>query len=167
MLEDLKSRLDFAAERLDDLVDKVEDQLDDFGEEAEELWQKSRVRITALGDKLKDASAKTIASIDAKTDEAELQAHLAAMEAREQWDNVAELVAQFAQDAKREAGSELDHAKVQAHLARLEAADFMAEQGHKISAEFQQSKAKVENASMKAAAELSEKFTGIISSLTR
>lgn len=163
MLDDLKEILDKASESMDEVLEKIEDKAEDFSEETQLLWLRSKLYLADMKRSLKDASKK----LETTTDEGLLQAHLAAMDAHDQWQVLKYNVATFFQYAENKSQPVIDNAILQSHLARMEVRDFMAESGEDLKDKFAQSKDKVEQASFKAAAEIRSNFEGFIAGLPK
>ena len=163
MLDQLKSHLEKANELLEKIVDTVDDEAEDFGDERRELWNISKQQVQKLKQRLSQASEH----IDEATDDAVLQAHLAAMDGRDHWHNLQHNVHAFVQHAEDKSRPALDHTVLQAHLAQMDARDFMAESAHTLKEDYQVSKQKVEKASLKAAAEIRERCEGFIAGLPK
>lgn len=150
MLEELKSALKSAQVRLDDIVDKIEDTSEEWSEHTAELWQRTKPHLQSMRKSVSQAAD----SLHTQTDEARLQAHLAAMDAHDRWQHLSKTVSELTQHVARKTTHELQHAELQAHLAAMDARDFANENGPKIRREFNEAKDKVEAASHKAAQEL-------------
>lgn len=163
MLDQLKSHLEKSGEFLDRIVDQVEDEAEDFADDSRELWKLSKQHVRQLKARLSEASTQ----LDTASDEARLQAHLAAMDAHEQWQTLQHNVHAFMRYANDKSRPVLDHAVLQSHLAHMDARDFMKESGQAIKEDFHLSKEKVEQASMKAAADIREHCEGLIAGLPK
>lgn len=146
MLDDLKNSLEKTQEHLDDMLDKLEATAKDWSEEAGELWQDTRRHLHTLKDSLTSASE----SLHTQTDEARLQAHLAAMDASDQWQHLSEVVSAFSHHATHKTTQELQHANLQAHLATMDTRDFIDAKAPEIKREFNSAKEKVETGSVEA-----------------
>ena len=157
MLEKLKKSLEKSQESLEEVVDKLDDRLEDVGEDAIELWQQTKPKLQHLKEVLSGA-AKTLHT---QTDEARLQAHLATMDAADQWSHLSHTVTELAQHTQSKGQSELQHANLQAHLAKMEARDFINTQGEEIRRDYKLAKEKVEQASQHAAESLEKSFQRI------
>jgi hypothetical protein len=110
---------------------------------------------------MKESMAAAEHSLQAKTDEARLQAHLAIMDAHDQWSYLSGPVTELAQHARQKGKTGLQHAELQAHLAKMEARDFMNEQGGPIRQEFEHAKEKLEQTSLKAVEELGKNLENV------
>ena len=163
MLDQLKSHLEKSNEFLDRIIDKVEDEAEDFADDSLELWQRSKKQVKQLKQRLLQAAEH----IDTATDEAVLQAHLAAMDAHDHWDNLQHNIDAFVRHADDKSRPVLDHAVLQAHLAKMDGRDFMSEGASSLKDDYLVSKQKVEKASLKAAAEIRARCEGIIAGLPK
>lgn len=150
MLDNLKSALKKAQERLDDAMDYLEESAEDLSEESAELWHK-------LKPKLQDMKASVAEGVDAlktQSEEAHLQAHLAAMDAKDQWESLNKTVAEFSRHTAKKGRYEIQHAELQAHLAAMDARDFINEHGPALRREFNEKRDKAEELGVHAAKEL-------------
>ena len=154
MLEKFKSELEETRVFLEDVVEKIEDQAEDITDDSQALWQKTKAKINEVKVKLAGASKK----LHENTDEARLQAHLAVMEAHDQWSVLQHNVTAFNHQLENKTKPIIDHAQIQAHLAKLEATDFMAGPGQELVKQFAVSKEKVEKASLKAIQSIKEYY---------
>ncbi|MFA7553107.1 MAG: hypothetical protein WCY88_02565 [Spongiibacteraceae bacterium] len=148
---------------MDDVLDEIEDKAEDFSEETQLLWQRSKKHLKGMRHNLKDASKK----LETATDEGVLQAHLAAMDAHDQWLLLKNNVAMFFQYAENKSQPVIDHAKLQSHLASMDARDFMADSGKDLADKFADSREKVAKSSLKAATEIKNYFDGLIAGLPK
>jgi len=106
-------------------------------------------------------------ALSERADETELQLHLAAMEAHDQWQSIEAALGHFLQSCSRSLHTEVDHAEVQLHLAKLDAADVVSEQAQRINREFNASKATLERKALAAATDLQQQFSGAIGGLPK
>lgn len=146
MLDELKQSLKKTQDHLDTMLEKMEDTAEDWSDEAKELWQDTRKHLQQFKASLVSASE----SLHTQTDEARLQAHLAAMDASDQWQHLNKVVSDFSHHAANKTTQELQHANLQAHLAAMETRDFIDQKAPQIKREFSNAKEKVESASMDA-----------------
>lgn len=163
MSDPFKSNLEKANQFLERIVDQVEDQAEDFAEDSRDLWHRSKLQVQQLKKRLSQA----VEHLDEASDEAKLQAHLAAMDAHDHWSELQHNVHVFVQHAEDQSRPVIDHALLQAHLAKMDARDFMAESADTLADDYRQSKQKVEKASLKAAAEIRERCEGLIAGLPK
>jgi arsenate reductase-like glutaredoxin family protein len=157
MLDLLKTAVEKTQDHLENIVDKIEDEFEDLSEEASELWQDAKPRLRALNDSLASAAS----SLRTHTDEARLQAHLATMDAHDQWSYLQGTVTALAQQARDKGRSELQYAELQAHLAKMDARDFVNNQGQEISRDYRVARETVEQTSQKAAQNLERSLENI------
>lgn len=163
MLEQLKLNLDAAVKKLDELEEYIEDQAEDFSEEITELWGKAKQQMSNMSDQLKKASS----ALETKTDEAELAVHLATMDAHDQWEQLNKTLSGIAQQTKNQGKAQLNLASLQAHLAAMEGRDFMQAKGEEISHDYHSARAKLEQATLKAATDMKTAFDGFIAGLPK
>lgn len=150
------------SDSIDDLEKKIDDLREDFAEESAELWVDVKRNLSAVSGKLKTA----VDDLDAKTDEAELQAHLGTMEAHDRLDSIKETLEKFTQDVSSKAKTGIDTVELRAHLAKMEARDFWAENGETISQDFAESSDKVKKLTLEAASEIKDYFAGLARTLS-
>lgn len=150
MLDNLKSALKKAQERLEDAVDYLEDGVEDLSEESAELWQKLKPRLESV----KVSVAQGVEALKTQSEDAHLQAHLATMDAKDQWESLNKTVAEFSRHTAEKGRYEIQHAELQAHLAAMEARDFINEHGPALRREFAEKREKAEELGVHAAKEL-------------
>jgi len=158
MLDQLKATLEKSHHRLDDIIDKVEDRCEDLSEDVMELWQETKPKLRSLKETLVTATE----TLHSQTDEARLQAHLATMDAHDQWSYLSHTVTELAHHAQKKGQTELQTAQLQAHLAKMDTRDFMSEKGEQLSRDFQHTKETVEKASHDAAEDLERSLDTIV-----
>lgn len=167
MLGQLKSKLEDSLEQLEELMDEVEDQFDELDDVGEVLWKKTKAHMYQLSKRLEKARDLANQALSVKSEEAELQLHLAAMDAQEQWQSIEAALGLFSQNRAREIHTEVDHAEVQLHLAKLDASDYVNEQAQRIRHEFNASRAALESKTLAAATTLQQRFSGAIGGLPK
>jgi DNA repair exonuclease SbcCD ATPase subunit len=154
MIEQLKTTLEKSQRRLESIVDKIEDEFEDLSEDTAELWQQAKPRLKGL----KKSISTAIDKLHIQTEEAHLQAHLAAMDAHDQWSYLNDTVSGLVHELSRKGTADLEHAALQSHLAKMDARDFMNTRGKEISHDFKHGREKFEKASHSAAKELEKSF---------
>jgi len=150
MLDELKTVLEKSRHRLEDIIDKVEDRSEDLSREAVELWHETKPKLKSL----KKTIVAATESLHSQTDEARLQAHLATMDAHDQWSQLSHTVTELAHHAQKKGQTELQTAELKAHLAKMDTRDFMSEKGEQLTRDFQRAKEIAEKASHEAATNL-------------
>jgi hypothetical protein len=125
---------------------------EELADDATELWKDMKKNFSSVNEKLQDASK----NLDQKNDEANLKAHLGAMEAHDKLSNIKHSVEEFAHKVSTKASTELDIASLRTHLAKMEAEDFWEKKGKTITHDFTQSKEKVQKLTLEAASEIKE-----------
>ena len=123
MEKEFKKRLEEAGDAIEELEDKIEDFTEDFADDMVQLWADVKTNFSGVKEKLKTA----VKDLDEKGDEAQLQAHLAAMEARERMQAARESLEEFTHKVSLKSQAELDTVRLRAHLAEMEAEDFWEE----------------------------------------
>lgn len=163
MLNEIKENLKQARNSLASIVDKIEDEAEDFAEDTQALWSKSKQQAKKLNCQLEEAVEKLHSSVD----EVRLQGHLAAMDAHDQWQYLQHNVAAFTDQLEGGTKSTLDHAQLQAHLAKMDTRDFVTNTSNSITTQFEESKTKVEQATLKASTSLQRSCEGLIAGLPK
>jgi exonuclease VII small subunit len=157
MLDQLKFVIEKSRHHLENIVDRIEDQSEDLSEDAMELWQETKPRLRALKESLVTAEQ----SFQTQTDEARLQAHLAILDAHDQWSYLSQVVSELAHHTQQKGQTELQRAELQAHLAKMDARDFLNEKGEQIRQDFGQVRKTLDHASQKAVDELEKSLDTI------
>ncbi len=163
MEKDFKEAVDKSKKAMASLEKQVEELASDFGDSANEVWADLKKSLTKIGAKLDNASS----DIEKKEDDAILQAHLGAMEARENMKEVKESIEDFTTKVMDSAQVGLDTAVVKAHLAKMEAEDYWEKEGKGIKEEFSNSKEKVSKLALEAMDEISEFFETLTSDISK
>jgi ElaB/YqjD/DUF883 family membrane-anchored ribosome-binding protein len=167
MDKELKAKLEQAEEAIDKLEDKVEDKIEnmaeEFAEDAVELWTDIKKNFSGVKQKLKTAVIK----LDQKGDEAQLQAHLSAMEAHDRLQGFKDTVEEFTRKVAATAQTELDTVKLRAHLAEMEAEDFWENKGKDIAEDFSESSEKVKDLTLEVANEVKDYFENLVEKFNR
>lgn len=167
MLTQLKSKFEESLEQLEELMEELEDQFDELDDTGEALWKQTKVHMHKLAQRLDKARELAAQALSVRAEETELQLHLAAMDAHEQWQSIEAVLGHFSQTQARGVQAEVDHAEVQLHLAKLDAADFVNEQTQRLTHEFNTSKATLERKTLAVATALQQQFAGAIGGLPK
>jgi hypothetical protein len=162
MIDELKDAIEKSHQRLAYLMDKIEDEVESLADDSVELWQEAKPKLQAMQESMAEAEH----SLQVKTEEARLQAHLAIMDAHDQWSYLSKPVAELAKHARQKGQTGLQHAELQANLAKMEARDFVNEKRGPISKEFEQAREKLEQTSLKALEELAKSLENVGSAWT-
>ncbi|MAZ88116.1 MAG: hypothetical protein CL693_10755 [Cellvibrionaceae bacterium] len=163
MLENLKKHLDETLDKLDDIDDYFEDRAEALGEDMKTAWKKTRVQLGHFGKQLKEASA----ALESEKDHIALQAHLATMDAHDQWTTLKGSVENTVNHLKRDGQTQLDEAALQAHLAAMDGRDFVNSKGKDIHQQYDHAREQLEQSTLKAASEIKETFDGLIGGLPK
>lgn len=161
MLKQLDSTVKEASEKLSKLGEHIEDSVDELADESQQLWQRCKRQLEQLKARLIEASHH----IETNTDEALLQAHLAAMDAGDHWQELKHHLRDLGLSAKQKTQPVIDHSALQAHLATMEARDFMSESAHKVTEQYKHSKATATQAAVKAAQEIKQQCEELINKI--
>lgn len=163
MNKEYKKILEQSSDAIEKLQEKVEGLAGDLSDEASVLWQDMKKNFSGVSGKLKNASKY----LDKKSDEANLQAHLGAMEAHDTIDQIKESIEEFTTKVSSKAQTELDIAALRTHLAKKEAEDFWEKKGKKITKEFGESSDKVQELAVEAASEIKNFFEKLTDSFSK
>ena len=118
---------------------------------------------SGVNEKLKTATK----DLDQKSEEANLQAHLGAMEAHDKMNHIKESVEEFTQKVSSKAETTIDTAALRAHLAKMEAEDFWERKGKTLTSEFNESREKVQNLTIEAVGEIKDYFEKLTETLSK
>ncbi len=144
MKEQLQKNIDKSREKIREITSTVDNKSEKLSADTKQLWHHARARLSEISEKLGEASGH----LASKKDDAALQAHLAAMEAHDRWQNMSKSFEKFEQlthKAASQAKTGLDHTALKSHLARMDAGDFMETTGNSIIHNFSVSRNKIEN----------------------
>jgi hypothetical protein len=162
MIDELKDAIEKSHHRLAHLIDKIEDEVESLADDSVELWHEAKPKLQELQASMVDAER----SLQVKTEAARLQAHLAIMDAHDQWSYLSKPITELAKHARQKGKTGLQHAELKAHLAKMEARDFLNEKRGPISEEFEHAKEKLEQTSLKAIEELAKNLENVGSAWT-
>jgi hypothetical protein len=146
-----KKIIEQSKKSLEKAEEKIEDLSEDFNEEVSEVWGTLKERFGKVSEKLTDAYNEF-------GDNAELQAHLSLMEARDRLEKVKESAEHFAVHTSKKTKEEYDMVSLKAHLATMDAEDKWEETKKELSHQYAVSKAEAEKLSKKAGEEINEIF---------
>ena len=163
MEKEFKKRLEEAGDAIEELENKIEGFAEDFTGDVVQLWADVKTNFSGVKEKLKTA----IKDLDEKGDEAQLQAHLAAMEARERMQVARESLEEFTHKVSLKSQAELDTVRLRAHLAEMEAEDFWEKKSKELSADFNHSSEKAKELSYEAASEVKDYFEKLVEKFTK
>lgn len=135
-MDDLKTLLDEAAQQLKAVKSQLKQRTEKLEDKAESYWEALDERIDRMADRLKEGAGH----LHQQTDEARLQAHLAAMEVGQWWKGASKDLESASQTAR----TEIDHAKLKLHLAKLDAVQYMATDGKAFARKFSQARKEAE-----------------------
>ncbi len=163
MLEKLKNQIDCTLDQLGDLDDYFEDRAEDFSEELAEFWEKTKTQLNVFGHQLKRAEM----SLEEESDHIALQAHLATMDAHDQWRTLNSSLDSVVLNLKRDGQTQLDEAALHTHLAAMDSRDFLSDKGQNIHQQYDLARDKLEQTTLKAATEIKQAFDGLIAGLPK
>ena len=163
MEKDFKEAIDKSKKAMESLESKVEDLAEDFSEQSSEIWKDLKSSFSTISSKLDKAAS----NFDKKDDEATLQAHLGAMEAKENMNEVKDSIEEFTINAMKSAEVGIDRAVLKAHLGKMEAEDFWENEGKGIREEFNNSKESVSKLAEDAIDEIGSFFEKLNKTLSK
>lgn len=151
MEKEFKELIEESRKSLKKAEEKIGNISKDFSEEAGELWDELKKRLSGVEGKLKDAYINF-------EDNAELKGHLAMMEARDRLEVIKESTEELSQKASTKAQEKLDIASLKAHLAKMDSEDVWEEKRQTLSRMYGESKMEVEKLAKKAGKEMNAIF---------
>jgi len=154
MEESIKEAIKTARQSLDKLDELFESLLDDLPEQAQDAQKRSRVVMRTIRDELDKAANKA----EVGAEEAELQAHLGLMEAKERIEATRPVIEEYLKDAAEKSKTIMDEAELKAKLAAMEAEDFWETHGKDLSEEFKKSTEKMASVAAEAASDLQSRL---------
>jgi ElaB/YqjD/DUF883 family membrane-anchored ribosome-binding protein len=151
MENSIRDAIDRSIKELKNVQEKVEDFIDDLPQDTEEIKKTTKGLLGQLSTVLN----KAVEQAGDTAEEAQLQAHLGVMEAKDKLD-ASKIVLDDVLGKSAEASEKfLDEAELKKHLAMMEAKEFWEERGSKLAEEFQASAFSMQEVAAKAASELS------------
>lgn len=163
MNKEFKEMLEKSSKAIEKLQDTVEDLTEGLADDASDLWKDMKKNFAGVNEKLKTATK----DLDKKSDEANLQAHLGAMEAHDKINNIKDSIEEFTEKISSSAETKLDTAALRAHLAKMEAEDFWEKKGKTISSDFNESSEKVQKLAVDAVEEIKDYFEKLTTTLSK
>ncbi|HIP02668.1 MAG TPA: hypothetical protein EYH01_05580 [Campylobacterales bacterium] len=155
--------LEKSSKALEKLQNTVEDMTENLADDASDLWADMKKNFAGVNEKLKTATK----DLDQKSDEANLQAHLGAMEAHDKISNIKESIDEFTQQVSSSVETKLDTAALRAHLAKMEAEDFWEKKGKTLTNDFNESREKVQKLTVDAVGEIKDYFEKLTETLSK
>jgi len=135
MDDKIKDIIKRSLKELDELEDKLEDWVDDLPDDTDELRSTMKGAMKKMHAKL----SESVGHGGDLSDEAELQAHLGLMEARDKLDASKDVVDNYLESAAEKSKTLMGEVELKSKLAVMEAEDFWEERGPAIKEEFKQS----------------------------
>jgi len=131
----IKETIKRSLKELDDLDDKLENWIDDLPDDTDEL----RASMKSVMKKMHGKLTASVGHGGKLSEEAELQAHLGLMEARDKLDTSKEVIDNYLESATEQSKTLMGQIELKSKLAKMEAEDFWEERGPAIKEEFKQS----------------------------
>ena len=163
MNKELKEMLEKSSVAIEKLQDTVENLTENLADDATDIWKDMKNNFTSVNEKLKTATK----DLDKKGDEANLQAHLGAMEASDKINNIKESVEEFTKNISTSAETKLDTVALRAHLAKMEAENFWEKKGKTLTSDFNESREKIQKLTVDAVGEIKDYFEKLTETLTK
>jgi len=135
MDDKIKDTIKRSLKELDELEDKFEGWIDDLPDDTDELRSSVKSAMKKMHAKLTDS----VGHGGKLSEEAELQAALGLMEARDKLDASKEVLDNYLECATEKSKTLMDQVELKSKLAKMEAEDFWEERGPAIKEEFKQS----------------------------
>jgi len=163
MDDKIKDTIKRSLKELDDLEDKLEDWIDDLPEDTAEL----RATMKNVMKKMHSKLTESVGHGGKLSDEAELQAHLGLMEARDKLDASKDVFDNYLESATEQSKTLMGQVELKSKLAKMEAEDFWEERGPAMKEEFKQSSESMLKVAETAADEFQKQLSKWNSLLTR
>lgn len=151
MENNIRDAINRSLKELKDVQDKVEQYIDDLPDDTDEIKKTTKGVLAQLNKVLN----KAVDQAGDKAEEAQLQAHLGIMEAKEKLESSRIVLDDVLGKSAGASEKFLDEAELKKHLAMMEAKDFWDERGSKFAEEFKSSASSLQEAATKAASDLS------------
>jgi C4-type Zn-finger protein len=151
MEKELKEIIERSKEALEKIEEKIENAGEAFSEDAKGYWKGLKGYLESIGDQLKSA-------YESREGEAELQAHLFMMEAKEKLASLQDDVALLIDKTAGKSSQELDILALKAHLAKLEGEALLEEKEKAFRDLYGKSKIEAEKLAQKAGREINDIF---------
>lgn len=155
MDKNIRDAIDLSLKELKNMQDKVGDFLDSLPDDTDEIKATSK---NALG-QIKSLLNNAVEKAGDKTEEAQLQAHLGVMEAKDKLEASRAVFDDFLATTGEESRKLMDEVQLKKHLAAMEARDFWEERGSKLTEEFQASTETMKNFAQKAIGDMHSAFS--------
>lgn len=157
MENSIRDAINRSLAELKNVQGRVEDFIDELPEETEEIKKTTK----SVLEQLSGVLSKAVEQAGDKAEEAQLQAHLGVMEAKDKLQASKVVLDDVLGQSAETSEKFLDEAELKKHLAMMEAKEFWEERGSKLAAEFQASASTMKDAAEKAASE----FSGVLNEL--
>jgi len=155
MDKNIREAIERSLGELKNMQGKVEEFIDELPDDTQEIKRTTKGILDQLGGVLSNA----VEQAGNHAEEAQLQAHLGIMEAKDKLDASKGVIDDVVAKSVEESEKILDEVELKKHLAMMEAKDFWEERGSKLAEEFQASTSTMQDVATKAATELSDVFS--------
>jgi len=150
MEDSIKSAIRQARSTLDKLDEVFNGFVDELPEQAQDVQKRSKVVIKNIREQLDKAADKA----EISAEEAQLQAHLGLMEAKDRIEASRPVIEEYLKSAADKTQTAMDEAELKAKLAAMEAEDFWERRGKAMAEEFKQSAEKMASVAKEASTDL-------------
>ena len=149
-----KEAIDRSLEELKSIQDKVDDFIDDLPDDTHEIKKTAKTTLAKINELLNDALNQT----GEQMDEAQVQAHLGVMEAKEKLEACKVVVDDYIARTSDESKKLLDEIELKQNLAMMEARDFWEKRGSSMAEEFKESALNMQSVAERAVGDLQNAF---------
>lgn len=150
----IREAIDRSLEELKSIQDKIDDFVDDLPDDTHEIKKTAKSTLKNINSLLN----KAMEQAGNQAEEAQLQANLGVMEAREKLEASKIVLDDYIARSSEESKKLLDEVELKQHLAMMEAKDFWETRGSKMAEEFKESASSMQSIAEKAVGELQNAF---------
>ncbi len=151
----IREAIDESLKELKSMQGRVEEFIDDLPDDTEQIKRTTKSVLEHLSSVLTNVADQA----GSKAEEAQLQAHLGVMEAKDKLEASKVVLDDVLARSAEESRKVMDEVELKQHLAKLEAKEFWEVRGSKLAEEFQASASNMQELAEKAAGELSTAFS--------
>lgn len=151
----IREAIDRSLEELKSIQDKVDEFIDDLPDDTHEIKKTAKSTLAQISSLLN----KAVEQAGDQAEEAQLQAHLGVMEAREKLDASKVVLDDYIARSSEESKKILDEVELKQHLAMMEARDFWEKRGKKMAEEFKESASNMQSVAERAVNDLQSAFS--------
>lgn len=149
-----REAIDRSLEELKSIQGKVDDFIDDLPDDTHEIKKTAKSSLAKINELLKNAVDQSSDQVE----EAQLQAHLGVMEAKEKLEACKVVVDDYIARTSDESKKLLDEMELKQNLAMMEARDFWEKRGSSMAEEFKESALNMQSVAERAVGDLQNAF---------